>query len=534
MKYLSGMDNLFLNQETHSQHMHVGALGIYNPSTAKGGFVRFKTIIEFFTKRMAAAPVFRRKLSHSMLDIGRPFWVDDPHVDVEYHLRHMGLPEPGDWRQLMIQVARIHSRPMDLTRPLWEAYIIEGLDNMPKMPKGSFALYLKFHHSAVDGEAAAHLIANLHSLQANYTQDEDDPEMIVTQRPPQAMEILSRSVDRRIGQIRSLGGLIGSVGTYVFKTSTQAVLKSSGFSAAGIGDYLQDFLKPKKKTPMTRFNAKISPNRALDSVSFSLKDCNQIRQNAGAGTINDIFLTMVGGALRDYLSALGEEPESSLLGTMPMTLRGTDKTGDVGNQIAQVYYDLHSDIYEPLERLEAIRQEINALKEELDSGLGKDFQSRLLEILPANLIAKPLTKQVGESSNANVSNVRGPSHEMYMAGAKLERFIPFSLVLDGSGLNITGFSYNGQMDVAITCCRDMMPDPRVFCDCLAHSFEELKDAAAEHAGNQPKQPTKAKRVVKTKTRSKTKKKSKKQTKVSSKTLNRKKASKRSQKKTKVT
>ena len=168
MKLLSGTDNLFLHMEQGNQYMHVAGLGIYDPSTAPGGKVRFKQILDFFAKRLDSAKVFRRRLVAAPLGLDRPYWIDEGEIDTEYHVRHIALPQPGDWRQLMIQVARIHSRPLDRSRPLWEAYVIEGLDNIPGIAKGSFALYVKFHHAGVDGEAGAEIIKAIHTLSADF------------------------------------------------------------------------------------------------------------------------------------------------------------------------------------------------------------------------------------------------------------------------------------------------------------------------------------------------------------------------------
>ena len=164
MKQLSGMDNMFLRMERGNQYMHVAGLGIYDPSTAPGGFVRFKDILQFFESRLDASPVFRRRLVTVPFSLDRPYWIEDEHVDVEFHVRHIALPEPGDWRQLCIQVARIHSRPLDRSKPLWEAYVIEGLDNIPGLPKGSFAFYIKFHHAAIDGESGTEVLKAIHSF----------------------------------------------------------------------------------------------------------------------------------------------------------------------------------------------------------------------------------------------------------------------------------------------------------------------------------------------------------------------------------
>ncbi len=476
MKYLSGIDNLFLNQETPTQHMHVGGLGIYDPTSAPGGAVRFKDVLAFFDQRMSAAPVYRRRLVRESLLIDRPFWVSDKEVDVEYHVRHMALPEPGDWRQLMIQIARIHSRPLDLSRPPWEAYIIGSLNNVPGVPKGSFALYLKFHHSALDGEAAASLIGSLHTLSPD-SMEAPKQRVVVADREPNSLELLSNSAINRAKRMRSLADLGFSVTRHALKSTTDSLPKLFSDREAYLQELLSKFRSSEDSRPKTRFNAPISAHRSLDACGLALDDCAVIRANVPGVTINDIFLTVAGGALKTYLTACGETPETSLMGTMPMTIRGADKGGDEGNQIAQTYYSLRTDIDDPVDRLRAVHEETSNLKDKLDTGLGRDFQARLLEVLPASIIAKPLTDALAENANVNVSNVRGPNQTLYLAGARLERFIPFSLVTEGCGLNLTGFSYNGILWVAVTACRELLPDPALFCEHLENNFAALKAAA---------------------------------------------------------
>ena len=160
MKQLAGIDNFFLKSETGQVYNHVASLGIYDPSTAPSGKVRFKEILEHFKKRLHVSPVFTSRLVTPPLGMDRPYWIGDPKIDVEFHIRHIALPKPGDWRQLMIQVARLHSRSLDKSKPLWEAYIIEGLNHVPGIVPGSFALYIKFHHAAVDGEGGAIVISS--------------------------------------------------------------------------------------------------------------------------------------------------------------------------------------------------------------------------------------------------------------------------------------------------------------------------------------------------------------------------------------
>ncbi len=501
MEYLSGLDNLFLHQESLTQHMHVAGLGIYDPSTAPGGHVRFKSVLNFITQRMADAEIFRRRLVKNPLGLDRPVWVADPSVDVEYHVRHLALPHPGDWRQLMIQIARIHSRPLDMTRPLWEAYVIGGLDNIPGLPEGSFALYLKFHHSAIDGESAAHLIGSLHTTSAEFSAEPEHAKLtIIADREPGSLELLSNAVSNRARQLLGIGGLGMALGRRAFEIAGDDDRSLIGEGGQLLAEQIGQLIDKQPKRPDTRFNAEITPHRVLDAAGLPLKDCQTIRKNVEGATINDIFLTVVGGATKRYLSAKGEEPDGSLMGTMPMTLRGADKGSDEGNQIAQVYYSLRTDLDDPLERLRAVNEETRAVKERTAGGMGPDFQKRLLDVLPASLIVKPLTDALGENSNVNVSNVRGPDVPLFLAGARLERFIPFSLILDGCGLNLTGFSYNGVLWVALTCCREMLPDPELFSGFLTECFEELLSAAQKHGKPRKKATTRKRKTTKTSTR----------------------------------
>ncbi len=207
MRQLSGTDSLFLRLERGNQYMHVAGLGIYDPSTAPEGRVRFKDVLRFFEARLDSLPLFRRRLVTVPLGLDRPYWIEDPDIDVEFHVRHIALPHPGDWRQLCIQVARIHSRPLDRSKPLWEAYVIEGLDHIPGLPSGSFALYLKIHHCAVDGEAGTELIRAIHSTLAD---DFSEPAARVRRykdRMPTAPELYLRAVARGVSRVPSLARL---------------------------------------------------------------------------------------------------------------------------------------------------------------------------------------------------------------------------------------------------------------------------------------------------------------------------------------
>ena len=167
MQQLSGQDASFVYMETPATPMHIGSVGIYDPSTAPGGFVRFKDILKFIESRLQGARSFRQKLVRVPFDLDHPYWIEDGDFDLEYHVRHIALPRPGDWRQLCIQTARLHARPLDMNKPLWEFWIIEGLNNIPGIPKGSFAMVSKVHHAAIDGMSGVEMSAALHDLNAD-------------------------------------------------------------------------------------------------------------------------------------------------------------------------------------------------------------------------------------------------------------------------------------------------------------------------------------------------------------------------------
>ena len=472
MKQLSGMDNVFLRLERGNQYMHVAGLGIYDPSSAPGGFVRFKDILRFFESRLDTAPVFRRRLVTVPLDLDRPYWVEDDHVDVEFHVRHVALPHPGDWRQLCIQVARIHSRPLDRSKPLWEAYVIEGLDNIPGIPKGSFAFYTKFHHAAIDGEGGTEVLKAIHSFSP---EDEDAAgarRARFRDREPLALELYGRALLHGAQRVPKAAR---------FSLQTARRLAGLGAGYAGqLAQLLQEAGVPSvatlrsklRRPPATRFSGKVSAHRVVELVELPLADIKRVREKTGGATVNDIFLATVGGALHKYLDAKGELPERTMTAQVPMTLRGGEKGGDIGNQIGVAVMPIHSEVADPLERLTLIGEGAEKAKA-LVSAVGKDLTQHLYDLLPAAASELFTTQVMLPTMNVIVSNVRGPDLPIYLAGARMVAFAPVSIALNGLGLNVTGFSYAGTMWVCAVSCREMMPDPGFFADCLRGAFAEL-------------------------------------------------------------
>jgi len=474
MKQLSGIDYSFLHQEKGNQYMHVAGLGIYDPSTAPGGMVRFKDILRFFADRIESVPLFRRRLVTVPNGIDRPYWLEDANIDVEFHVRHIALPYPGDWRQLCIQVARIHSRPLDRSKPLWEAYVIEGLDNIPGLPEGSFALYIKFHHSAVDGEAGTEILQAIHSLQPESGEREGPAHRAVQDREPSRVELYSRAVLNYAARVPALGrfsvGLAGKV-LNMGKGYLEEVSRGEGASSAA--DLGLDTLTT--RPPATRFARPVSAHRVVEAVGFPLEELKAMRKMLPDVTINDLFMTIVGGALNKYLASKGELPAESLTAMVPMSVRTAEMGSDVGNQIGFTVMPVHSEIGDALQRLKANRDDAQKAKR-LAGAMGKDLAKQLYDQLPS-VATELFTKYVMvPQMSIVVSNVRGPDVPLYMAGARLVNFAPISIVINGLGLNTTAFSYNGVMWICAVSCRDIMPDPGFFADCLRGSFADLEEA----------------------------------------------------------
>ena len=481
MEHLAGTDSYFLYTERGNVYNHVASLGIYDPSTAPGGKVRFKDILRYFSKRLDASPLFRRRLVPVPHGMDRPYWVDDPDLDLEFHIRHIALPQPGDWRQLMIQVARLHSRPLDRSRPLWEVYVIEGLDRIQGLPAGSFALFMKFHHASIDGQAGAQLLRAVHSLSAAPDDLGHNADTLYAERDPTAIELYSRAITHGVGRAASISNLYASALAKIAGLTLDQVNRrmKSGRAADDAGEGLPGFFK----APLTRFNRPVSANRVVEAVALPLD-----RMKAAAGkvegvTINDLFLAIVGGALRRYLESKEELPATSLMALMPIDVREEGRATAGGNQVGGTPVPVHSDIADPLKRLKAVHRDSRSARHGAEI-LGRGFLKSVLDELPHFAAEAFIRYFVYPQLNVTVSNVRGPEATLYVAGARLVHFYPVSIATDYVGLNHTGFSYNGVLWISAVACRNMLPDPGFYADCLRASFEDLMraiDALPERA-----------------------------------------------------
>ena len=471
MKQLGILDAAFINLEQANTPQHVGGLGIYDPSTAPGGFVRFKDVIASFERRLGSQPLFRTRLVEVPGGIDRPYWVKDANFDVEFHLRHIALPEPGDWRQLCIQVARLHSRPLDLSRPLWEAYIIEGLDNIPNLPPGCFAIYTKMHHALVDGAGGSSFMALLHDLSPtpdDGEQIEEEPRLVDTD--PSAAELLTKA---SINTVRnSLRLLTGGVRT-----------------GLDLGRYALDIARneipaPDVSAPKTILNKPVGPHRVFDAAEFPLDGFKDIK-NATATTVNDVALAIVAGGLRRYLEAKKELPEEgSLAAAIPLNMRTRRGITEDNNQVGSVFTSLHSDMEDPVERLRAIQASMEEAKQHGESSPMVDammvagvFSPAISRTVAGFWSRNDLSRLIPLNVSTCISNVAGPDFPLYCAGAKMVDYYGLGVLTPAMGIFHLVFSYAGKVTLSVLADRSIMPDPEFYHDCLVAAYEDLYTAA---------------------------------------------------------
>jgi WS/DGAT/MGAT family acyltransferase len=473
MKQLGILDSAFVNLEQTNTPQHVGGMGIYDPSTAPGGFVRFKDVIASFERRLGDLPLFRTRLVEVPGGLDRPYWIKDANFDVEFHLRHIALPQPGDWRQLCIQTARLHSRPLDMSRPLWEAYIIEGLDNIPNLPKGCFAVYTKMHHSMVDGAGGSSFITALHDLVPNPEQQrswETEPRLVDT--APSVAELMTKTT------------LNSAKNTVQLVTGTLRSAKDLTQYAIDIAR--KEVAPPDISAPRTILNKSVGPHRVFDAAEFPLEGFKDIK-NAVDATINDVALGVIGGALQRYLASKGEAPKAGSLATaMPLNMRTRRGTTDENNQVGSVFSSLHTDIADPIERITAIKGSTEEAK--VSGEASPMVDALMLAGVLAPVISKSvarfwsrnqLSKHIPVNISTCISNVAGPNFPLYCAGAKMVDYYGLGVLTPGMGIFHLVFSYSGKLTLSVLADRDIMPDPEFYHDCLVTAYEELYAAATK-------------------------------------------------------
>ena len=475
MDQLSPQDAQFLYMETEDNHIQITGVAVFDPSTVPGGkTVRFKQILAHIESRLHMSPLFRRRLNRVPLELDFPYWVDDERFDLEYHVQHSRLPKPGDWRQFCIHLSRFHARPLNMTRPLWEMLVIEGLDKIEGYPKGSYAIATKLHHAAVDGASIINFYRALMDVDAKGTPAVPLDTIVPTHSPnPGLITMANRAI---WNTIRSPIGMV------------DAVMRS----APSLYRWAQDAMTTQREAsdpvPDTRFNCNASPHKMFDATTVPLADLKAIRKLVPGSTINDVVLCICGGALRKYLQEHKELPKESLIAWVPINARPGPVTEgeDPGNRITSMTTRIFTNIEDAGERLAQIHASTTKSKE-ARAGVSARLMTDLSQHVPAATLvtAGRLVLRAGMAANMCnlfISNVPGPQVPMYMNGAQQIGTFGIAPLADGMGLFIATPSYNGMMSFNVTSTRETLPDIHYFVECIDASLDELRKAAKKKSG----------------------------------------------------
>ncbi len=484
MRQLTSLDAQFLAMETPRQSGHVSGLAILDPRSAPGGRVGLADIQELIAERLPLLPPFRWRLAEVPFGLDYPYWIDDPDFDLDFHVRELALPAPGDNDQLCDQVARIFSRPLDRTRPLWELYLIHGLKG------GKVALLTKIHHAVIDGMSGAEIMGLLLDLgpEGPATGDDDPVWKGHAEGMPGQLELLARGVvgipRYPMRMLRALPSAIPNIEDTPFATLpgasvTGAIAKRArrllgGSTVRGAGKFT---------APRTSFNGRITPHRRFAFGRLSLDEVKQIKGHYGC-TVNDAVVSICAGAVRRWLIEHNELPDEPLVAQVPVSVRSGEEIGTYGNRILLMSAPLLTNLADPVERLRQTHDSLSDMKERhkaLPASLLQDanhFIPPAVFARAAQLTFRLSSGNVGRPTwNLVISNVPGPQIPLFCAGARMVANYPVSVITDGMGLNITVMSYLGSLDFGIVADRDQMPDVERLIGWLREEVAALLPAA---------------------------------------------------------
>lgn len=482
MQPLSGLDAFFLYAETETMHMHIALSAVLDPSSMKGGY-SFGRISEHIRERLHLVPPFTKKLVTPPMNLHHPYWVEDPQFRLINHLRHVSLPQPGGPEDLGRMVGEIASIPLDRRHPLWEMWIIEGLED------GNIGLLAKIHHACIDGVAGVELLTNFFDLDAE-APPVQPPESAPTGQAPNDAEMLRDAARKRV----QVGSRIGPLAwRTVSGLDTVRRLRRLTDLEAG-GTPLQ--------APRLHFNRRLTPNRNMAFAHISLDEVRAVKEAANC-KVNDVLLATCTGALRRYLDAQGDLPDRPLVISVPASVRTDAERSQQNNRVSFLISRLHTEIADPLEQLRAAQRAADGAKRE-NRLIGPAALSEWADVMDPTLFhaGAQLYMRSGFADrhppiqNLMVSSIPGPDFPVYLAGAELVRAYPMGPILEGAGLNITAMSYLDHVDFGFLACDDLMPGVWDLADQIEPAFAALVEATGarslldEPAGD-PAPPTPA-------------------------------------------
>ena len=485
MKQLTGLDASFLYMETKNTYGHVNGLSIFERPSPD--FDPYRVVYERFGAMVGHLEPMRRRVVNTPLRLDHPYWIDDPHFDLDYHVRHIGIPPPATDEMLCEQICRIVARHMDRSRPLWEVYVIEGL------PDDKWAMLTKYHHATIDGASGVMMLR----LITEATSDEPfhfEPVEWEGEAIPDDMELMRRTMSSLIAnpvksarlQLKIIRQLAESAGIdSVSGAASQArdAIKSLVVRTDADDSPERRVSIPLSSAPHTPWNANVTPNRRFAMRSVLLDDLKRLKDATG-GTINDIVMAICTGALRAYLDGHGILPDDPLRAFVPVSIRTGDEDDPWTNRVSGIIAELPTDVADPLERVEKCRDAMGAAKRQFELVPAEAMMeatqvtSPVIAASALRLVSRlRLADRVDLPANVVISNVPGPREPRYFGGAKLEQYIPVSTIADGIGLNITVHSYLDRMDFGLIADRELVPDLWDMMDLHIAEIDRLFEAA---------------------------------------------------------
>jgi WS/DGAT/MGAT family acyltransferase len=467
LERLTALDASFLHHESATSHMHVGAVMIL-----EGPPPPFDEFLDSLRTRLHLVPRYRQKLSFPPIESGRPLWVDDPNFQLEYHVRQTALPAPGSEEQLMLLAARIFSQQLDRSRPLWEMWLVEGLED------GRCAVISKTHHAVIDGVSGVDIgqvMFDVGPVPAEIEHPTGEP--WIPRREPSAGELLATGV---LGIART--GIEVATRALQALTRPQAALAEARHAAEGLGEIVWAGLNPAPETPL---NVEIGPHRRFEGVRCELRDFKLVKDAFG-GTVNDVVLAVVSGALRGWLQSRGVRPEGlELRALVPVSIRATDERGALGNRIAAMRGPLPVYVEDPVARLRAVSAAMRELKDSKQA-VGAEVLASVQNFAPPTILAQAVRIQFSTRLfNLIVTNVPGPQFPLYVRGRQMKDVFPVAFLPRDHALAIAIMSYDGGMNFGLLGDYDALPDIAEIAEGIELALAELVSLARAQGEGEP-------------------------------------------------
>ncbi len=469
MDMLSALDATFIYLESEHSPMAIGAVYVIDASDTPEHF-SYESWYSLVESRLKLSKVFRERLVEVPWDLSFPYWIRDPGFQLDVHLPRVSLPGPGGMTELMQMAADTWGQLLDRQQPLWEITFVEGLDNIPGISKGSYALITKVHHAAVDGKASSEMMSAIldttPAIREVEGEDAWEPEEL-----PSTLGVIGRSWSQAGHKALELAGFVGKVAV----------------GAASLrGDKRLKKIEPPPRllsAPSTIFNQPLSTGRTFWGKNFDFERIRAIRKAVPGVTINDVVLAICAGGLRTYLAGRGELPVKPLVAMAPISVRAEGDGKGVGNQVSAMLVNLATDMDDALDRLLSIRANTQGSKIHA-SALPAN---KITEFLPSETIAAAArvytrTRLGGHHRpffNVTITNVPGPPVPLYVAGARIHSAFGMAPILDGLGLILVVLSYHGRISIGISSCQQIVPDPDNMAECIERSLVGLEQAVSQ-------------------------------------------------------